>query len=180
MKTRILFSIFAISALFVLNSCEDDALDITESFYYEQEIQVFTSDSIMISAEFVNMADYEDLIEEYGDKIKSIEITEVKYSLTQFEGDDDQEIVLSNLKVANEDGSDPVLIAEIANQNLLALVDTETDLPFNQAGIDKMADLIKNPPHSFQLVYDTQCNKAPLNFTVKFKFRIALTANPLD
>jgi hypothetical protein len=180
MKTRILFSLFAFFGLFLLNSCEDDLLDITESFYYEQEIQVFTADSVMNSTVVVDMADYEDLIDQYGDKIKDIELSDVKYWLTQFDGADDQEIIISNLKIANEDGSDPVLIAEIANQNLLALVDAETELPVNQAGLDKMADLIKNSPHIFQLSYDTQCNKSPLNFTIKFQFKVALTANPLN
>jgi hypothetical protein len=180
MKTRILFSLFAIAGLFLLNSCEDDLLDITEDFYYEQEIQVFTTDSVMTSVVVVDMADYEELIEQYGDKIKDIEISEVKYWLTTFEGYDDQEIIISNLKVANEDGSDPIMIAEIANQNLLALVDTKTELPINQAGLDKMADLIEESPHIFQLIYDTQCNKAPLNFTIKFQFKVALTANPLN
>jgi hypothetical protein len=180
MKTRTFISIFAVLGLFLLNSCEDDLLDINESFYYEQEIQVFTTDSVMNSTVVVNMADYEDLIDEYGDKIKDIEISDVKYWLTQFEGDADQEIIISNVMVADADGSDPILIAEIANQNLSALLDTQTELPVNQAGLDKMSDLIQNPPHMFQLIYDTQCNKAPLNFTVKFQFNIALTANPLN
>ncbi len=180
MRTRILFSLFAIAGLFLLNSCEDDLLDITEDFYYEQEIQVYTTDSSMTSVVVVDMAAYSDLIEQYGDKIKNIEVSDVKYWLTFFEGDDDQEIIMSNLKVANEDGSDAVIIAEIANQNLLALVDTETELPVSEAGLDKMADLIEVPPHIFQLIYETECNKAPLNFKIKFRFKITLTANPLD
>jgi len=180
MKTKILFSLLLLAGLFVFNSCEDDLLDITESFYYEQEIQVFTTDSLMNSAVVVDMADYEDLIEQYGDQIKDIEITDVKYWLTQFVGDDDQEIIISNLMVANEDGSDPVLIAEITDQNLSALVDSPTDLTVNQAGIDKMAGLIEDPPHTFQLIYDVECNKAPLDFVINFQFNISLTANPLN
>lgn len=180
MKSRILVSLFAIAGLFLLNSCEDDLLNITEDFYYEQEIQIFTTDSVMTSAEVVDMAAYSDLIEQYGDNIKDIEISDVSYWITFFEGDDDQEIIISKLSVANEDGSDPVMIAEIANQNLLSLVDNETELPVNQAGVDRMADLIKNSPHIFQLAYDTQCNKAPLNFKIKFKFKITLTANPIN
>jgi hypothetical protein len=180
MKARILFSLFTVTAIFLLNSCEDDLLDFTDSFYYEQEIQVFTTDSAMTSAEVVDMAAYSDLIEQYSDKIKTIEISEATYWLTFFDGDDDQEIIISNLKVAGEDGSDPVLIAEVANQNLLAMVDNQAELPVNQAGLDKMADLIKNQPHIFQLIYDTECNKPPLNFKIKFKFKITITANPLN
>ena len=161
-----------------MNSCEEDLLDITEDFYYENEIEVSTGDSAMTVVDVVDMAAYSDLIEKYGDKIKGIEISEVKYWLTFFEGEDDQEIVEATLKVANGDGNDEILIAEIVNQNLKDLLDNSTDLPIQQAGLDKMAELIKASPHVFQLSFSTTCNKAPLNFKIKFKFKVALTANP--
>lgn len=180
MRTRIFISFLAIAGIFILNSCEEDLLDITEDFYYEQEIEVSTGDSIMTVIEVVDMAAYSDLIEQYGDKIKDIEISEVKYWLTFFEGEDDQEIVEASLKVANGDGSDETLIAEILNQNLKALLDTPTELPVQQAGLDKMADLIEAAPHVFQLSYNTTCNKGPLNFKIKFQFKVSLTANPVE
>ncbi len=180
MKTRIFISFLALAGLFFMNSCEEDLLDITEDFFYEQEIHVSTGDSTMTVVEVVDMAAYSDLIAQYGDKIKDIEISEVKYWLTFFEGEDDQEIVEATLKVANGDGSDETLIAEILNQNLMALLDTHTDLPVQQAGLDKMADLIQVPPHVFQLIYNTTCNKGPLNFKIKFQFKVSLTATPLN
>jgi len=180
MKTRILFSLFVIASVFVLNSCEDDLLDITEDFYYEQEVEVYTTDSAMTVVEVVDMAAYSDLIEQYGDKIKDIEISEVKYWLTFFEGEDDQELVLGLVTVADGDGANETTIAEIENQNLKELLDTPTELPIQQAGLDKMADLIEMPPHVFQLSTAVTCNKAPLNFKIKFQFKVALTANPLN
>ncbi len=179
MRTRIFISFLAIAGIFILNSCEEDVLDITEDFYYEQEIEVSTGDSTMTVVEVVDMAAYSDLIAQYGDKIQDIEISEVKYWLTFFEGEDDQEIVEASLKVANGDGSGETLIAEVLNQNLQALLDTPTELPVQQAGLDKMADLIQASPHVFQLSYNNTCNKGPLNFKIKFQFKVALTANPL-
>jgi hypothetical protein len=180
MKTKILFSLFAIAALFVMNSCEEDLLDITEDFYYENEIEVSTGDSTMAVTDVVDMAAYEDLISKYGDKIKDIQISEAKYWLTFFEGDDDQEIILSYLSVADGDGGNETTISEIANQNLKDLLDNPTELPIQQAGLDKMANLIQEPPHVFQLNYGASCNKAPLNFKIKFQFKISLTANPIN
>ena len=180
MRTRIFISFLAIAGLFFMNSCEEDLLDITENFNYEQEIHVSTGDSTMTVVEVVDMVAYSDLIAQYGDKIKDIKISEVKYWLTFFEGEDDQEIVEATLKVANGDGTDETLIAEIANQNLQALLDTPTELPVQQAGLDKMADLIEATPHVFQLSYNTTCNKGPLNFKIKFQFKVALTASPIE
>lgn len=179
MKSRIIL-IFAIASLFVLPSCEDNPLDITEEFYYEKEIQVFTTDTAMMVTEVIDMAAQSDLISQYADKIQTVEITEVKYWLTAFEGEDDQTIVESSLKVADGSGAGEQLIAEIMNQNLKQLLDTPKELAVQQAGVDKMADLIKNDPHTFQLTYNTSCNKGPLNFKIKFQFKIKMVANPLN
>ena len=182
MKNRIFISFLAIASIFALNSCEEDLLDITEDFYYEYEISVLTvaPDSIFSAIDTINLAADEELIAKYGDKIKDIEISEVKYWLTFFDGEDDQEIIEASLKVANADGSDETLIAEILNQNLQALLDTSTELPVQKAGLDKMADLILASPHVFRLSYNTTCNKAPLNFKIKFQFKVSLTANPVE
>jgi len=180
MKTRILFSALFISGLFIFSGCEEDLLDVSQDFDYEQEIEVYTTDTVMMVTEVVDMAQYSDLIEKYGDNIKDVSVSDVQYWLTQFEGNDTQEIIISSLKVANEDGSDEVLIAEIQDQNLSALKDNPTDLTVEQAGVDQMAELIKNSPHKFQLIFNTACNEGPLNFTVKFKFKVSFTANPIQ
>jgi len=170
---------FAIAGLFLLNSCEDNPLDISEDFTYEQEFQVYTTDTAMMVVEVVDMAAYSDLIDKYGDKITEVSISDVKYWLTAFNGDDDQKILEASVEIANADGSDTTMIAEITDQNLQALLDNPTDLTVNQAGIDKMAELIKESPHTFQLIYNNSCNKGPLDFTVKFQFKVSFTANPL-
>jgi hypothetical protein len=179
MRTRI-FSILAIAFLFAFASCEDDLLDITEEFSYEREIVVFTTDTVASALEIIDMKEASSIISEYKDKIKTIEITGVEYWLTFFEGTNDQSIIIASLKVGNESGGDQMLIAEVANKNLKALFETPTQLEVQQAGLDKMAELIKNDPHKFSLNYNTACNKGPLNFKVKFKFTIKMVANPLS
>lgn len=180
MKTRfVLF--FALAAMFTFQSCDEDLLDISEDFYYAHEIEVSTTDTAMSVAEVIDMTEQSDLIKKYGNKIKTIEITEVKYWLTALDGDDDQEIVEATVSVAKEDGSDEELIATIQNQILSQIVgeDNQQVLTVEQAGINQMANLIKNDPHKFMLAYDFACNKGPLEFTVKFQFKIKMVANPL-
>jgi hypothetical protein len=180
MKTRfILF--FALAAMFAFPSCDEDILDINESFTYTHEIEVSTTDTAMSVAEVIDMSEQDELIEKYGDKIETIEITEVKYWLTTFDGDEDQEIIEATVSVAKEDGSNEELIATIQNQILSQIVgeDNEQVLTVEQAGIDQMANLVKNSPHKFMLAYDFACNKGPLEFKVKFEFTIKMVANPL-
>lgn len=180
MKFKI-FPLLLIAGLFAFTSCEDDLLDITEEFYYSSEMQVYTTDTALLISEVVDMTSQSDLINEYKDKIDQIEITEVKYWLTAHEGSDTQEIIEATLKVADQDGSGEELIATFENQVLANLVGEENaqELNIEQSGIDKMASLIEDDPYTFQLMYNTACNEAPLNFTVKFQFKVKMTANPL-
>ncbi len=180
MKLKVFF-LLLLAGLFVFTSCEDDLLDITEEFYYSSEMQVFTTDTAMMVTEVVDMTAQSDLIDQYKDKIQEIEITEVKYWLTDHNGSETQEIIESTLKVAAQDGSGEELIATIENQVLADILyeENSTELTVEQSGIDRMATLIKEEPYTFQLQYNTACNEGPLNFTVKFQFKVKMTANPL-
>ena len=180
MKYKLL-SLLALAGMFLFQSCEDDLLDITEDFYYSSEMQVFTTDTAMMVTEVVDMAAQSDIIDTYKDNIQEIRITEVKYWLTFHEGSDTQEILESTLKVAGEDGSGEELIATIEDQVLADIIGEENaqELTVQQGGVDRMASLIKEAPHIFQLQYITACNEGPLNFTVKFQFKVEMTANPL-
>lgn len=180
MKYKLL-SLIAIAGILLIQGCEDNLLDITEEFYYSSELEVFTTDTAMMKTEVVDMAAQSDIINTYKDKIQEINITEVKYWLTFHEGSDTQEIVEATLKVAGEDGSGEELIATIENQVLVNIIGEENaqELTVQQAGINRMSNLIKEAPHIFELQYNTACNEGPLNFTVKFQFKVEMTANPL-
>jgi hypothetical protein len=180
MKLKVLFLAMAVAALFVLYSCEDDLLDVTEEFEYSIEMVVSSDDSTYTASELVDLAENEELIEKYGDKIKDITVLEVKYWLTKHVGPDEQKITEATLKVANEDLTDQKTIATIEDKILKDLVDNETVLEINQEGLDKMATLIENPPHKFNLSFNSTADEAPLDFTVKFWFRIEMVANPLN
>jgi hypothetical protein len=180
MKSKLVF-MFAIATMFAFNSCDENLLDVTEEFYYESEMTVFTTDTAMLVTEVVDMTSESDIISDYKDKIETVEITEVKYWVTAHQGDSTQKIIEATLKVAAEDGTDEELIATIEDKVLSEIIgeDNAQELTIQQAGIDRMAALIKNEPYTFQLLYNTECNEAPLNFTVKFQFKVKMVANPL-
>ena len=83
--------------------------------------------------------------------------------------------------MAKDDGTDEELIATIVNKNLSELQGEENlqQLEVQQAGVNMMANLVKNEPYKFMLRYNTACNKGPMEFTIKFQFKIKMVANPL-
>ena len=178
MKTKIALFTLLIAGLFLFTRCED-ALDVTESFTYEAEFVVSSENATFSTTQVIDMASEEDLIAQYGDKIKDIEIEEVKYWLTAFTGTETQKMNVATLVVADENGADPATIATVQDQLLQPLLNTPTPLTVNQAGVDKLANLIQNSPYKFQLTFNSEANEAPLNFTMKVSFTIKLTANPL-
>jgi hypothetical protein len=175
-----LLMMFAAIALLWLQSCESDVLDISETFTYENEFTIYTTDTVSTIVQTVDMAEKSSIISEYGNKIKSIEITDVTYWLTMHQGADDQKIVEAHLQVSDLSDEGMTTIAALSNVNLSQLVDNPENLSVDQAGLDRMEELIKNSPHSFKLTYTNACNEAPLDFTVKFIFKIKMTANPLN
>jgi hypothetical protein len=179
MKTKLFVLFIAVAGIFMLQSCEDTLLDFNQTLTYTYEVPVISVDSVFSITEVIDLASQDSVINEYGNLIKEINIQEVKYWLTAFEGDDDQTIIEATLKVADENGAGTQTITTISNQNLKALLNTPTVLAVNQDAINSMQELIKNAPHKFQLSFNNSCNKKPLHFTVKFEFTYELVANPL-
>jgi len=180
MKSRLFVLFVAAASAFMLQSCEDTSiLDVTQTLTYSYEVQVVGVDTVFTNTQVVDLAAEDSIIAEYGSKIKEINVQEVKYWLTTFEGADDQSIIEATLKVADQNGGTVQTISTITNQNLKALLDTPTVLTVNQDAINSLQDYIKNAPHKFQLAFNSACNKGPLNFTVKFEITFEMVANPL-
>jgi hypothetical protein len=180
MKAKMFLLLMAAATLFMVYSCEDDLLDITETFEYEAEMVILTDQTTYTITQDIDLADSVDLINEYSDKIKNIEIEEVTYWITAFNGTEEQVLTEATLIVANLSGDDPKVIAAIEDKMLMDLVDTPTDLEVNQEGVDRLAALIETPPHSFKLTFTSEANEGPMDFTAHFKFKFKMTANPLN
>jgi hypothetical protein len=180
MKAKLFLLLMAAATLFMVYSCEDDLLDITETFEYEAEMVILTDQTTYTITQDIDLADSVDLINEYGDKIKDIEIEEVTYWITAFNGTGEQILTEATLIVDNLSADDPKVIAAIEDKVLMDLVDTPTDLEVNQEGVDRLAALIETSPHSFKLTFTSVANEGPLDFTAHFKFKFKMTANPLN
>ncbi|MFN2395037.1 MAG: hypothetical protein ABR597_05055 [Bacteroidales bacterium] len=180
MKTTALLSFFLTASLFLFNGCEKAIFDITENFTFEHEFAITGSDNSFDEFASVNLSEEETLIEQYGSKIKKIEILEVKYHLKNHNGSDEQTLIHFDVYSANPDGSDEKLIAELQDINLSNLVMNPTVLDVNDEGILKLAGLIEDSPHTFGLKSSGQVNEAPVDFTVVLTFKARMTANPLN
>ncbi len=157
-------------------ACE--LLDVEKEFWLEHTFIVKGNNATFDEDYLLDAAAESDVIEEYADLIKTIEILEVTYQVTYQNGPASQQINTATLTVSDASGGGPVTIGTVTNQNLSSLVGTVKNLPFNQAGVDRAADLIKNPPHSFLLNLAGRANETPLDFGVKFRFKVKMVANP--
>ena len=167
-----------VASLFSLSSCED-WLDVKKTFTFEHEFHVTSGDLSFQEFVIIEMQNEESLIEEYGSKIKDIEIEEVRYWLTDHQGSLDQQYNSLILDVAEADGSDSRNIVTLQDVVLAPLLGTPAILSTNDQGIEKLSDLIRTPPHTFSLDLAGDVNEVPVDFRVVFEFKIRMTANPL-
>jgi len=179
MKKPTIISAPIIAALFLLTAC-GDLFDVVENFYFEHEFHVTSSQQVINEFAVVDMSEKEDLIADYGSKIKKIEIQSVWYWLSEHTGSVDQKFNYLSLNVAKADGSESANIVNLQNVTLSELLSNPTGLSLNEAGIQKLNELIKNGPHRFSLSLNGETNEAPLNFKVVFEFQVKMTANPLN
>ena len=180
MKSTRIFAIMAAVSLLMFSSCED-LLDVTKTFTFEHEFVVSSvTDQSFEEFAVIEMTEKESLINDYGSKIKKIEIEEVRYWLKAHDGSSTQTFSSIVLDVANHDGTDIKNIVNVQDLVLANLLNNPTVLSFNDQGIQKLSGLIKSPPHKFSLSLSGGVNEVPLNFTVVFEFKVKMVANPIN
>jgi hypothetical protein len=157
----------------------NEALDVSEEFYLEHTFDIDGDNATFNENYLLDAAALSSVIAEYGDNIKDIEILETKYVVTYQNGPSDQLINTATLAVSADGGAGFQEIGEVTNQNIASLVNNEQTLTIQQAGIDRLAELIKTPPHKAQLILTGNASSAPLDFGMKIRFKIRMTANPL-
>lgn len=173
------FCFLGIFSLALLNACDDDLLDITESFSYEHEFIITGSDNNFSQSVLINLSEEENLIYQYGDKIKKIEIEKVEYWVKNFVGSNTQQLNTGSIKVANKTGSEEKTLFVLQNANVAARVNSPAVITPNEDGRNLLAKLAAKSPHEFQLSAAGSVNETPLNFTLVVKVTMRMTANPL-
>lgn len=177
---KITILLVAVFGLFIINACDEDLLDVTESIEFSEEFVVDTDVASYADSQLIDLAEGVKLIDDYGNKIKEVVITKASFwlkDLTEVEG---QKLESGSLFVSNPDGSGKTALILLGEYVLANLVDNPTALSLEQAGTDKLDELASNPPHRFMLHYEANFNEAPLDFTVVFDFEAKMVANPLN
>ncbi len=169
MNAKHILPALGLLSIILFYSCED-LLDVEETFTFEQEFVVNTEEQAFSHQELYDLAGEEDLIDEYGDKIKEVTIQEVRFWLTAHEGSEEQSFTGGSLMVSDPAGGAPVEIASLGGYNLKALLNNPTVLDHNNAGVSLLGDLAAEPPHRFRLHADGSFNEGPLDFTLKVEF----------
>lgn len=178
MKTPGILFLIVCASLFSLTSCED-LLDVKKTFTFEHEFHVTSDELSFQETAVIDMQQKNSLIKDYGSKIKKIEILEIRYWLTYFDGPENQQYNNLILDVAQADGSEVKNIVTLNNVVLITLQGNPTVLQTSATGLDKLSDLIEKPPHNLSLNLSGSVNEVPLDFKVVFEFEARMTANPL-
>ncbi len=179
MNKQIITALGLLAMILLFYSCED-LLDVEESFTFQQDFVVDTQEQEFSHQELFDLAAEEDLIDEYGEKIKEVNIQEVRFWLTAHEGSEEQALTGGTLMVSDPGGESPVELASLGEHNLNALLNNPTVLDLNNAGVEHLRELAAEPPHRFVLHADGTVNEAPLDFTIRIKFWAEMLANPLN
>lgn len=175
-----IFILMALFGLFLFQSCDEDLLDVEETFEFESGFVVDTDESSFSGTQLFNLSEDVSLIDSYGDKIKKITIEEVSVWLEYFVGSDEQMLTEGSLSVSDPNGTNWTTVINLNNYLLHELVDEPTELELIQAGINKLGELAAEPPHAFMLAFTADFNTAPLDFFIKFRFKAKMVANPLN
>ena len=177
MKMKKILFFLTIVALPLL-SCSD-VLDVDRDFSFTQQVDVEGQDNTYFSSDLIDLKDKVDVIEEYGDNIKEIDIQKIEMSVTRDSGSSEQEIIEARVEVAEADGSAPITITSLQGVTLGALMDAPQVLELNEDGLEALNRLIKNAPHTLRIVLVGQMDEGPVDFTAEFDFEGRMVANPL-
>jgi len=177
MKKSLFLSVILLLFISLNTGC--DKLDITEDIEFEITFSAQSSTADYTYEELFDAAENSDDIDKYANKIEKIEVLEITAELTSFNGPAGQKIVTHTLEVSDENGAGQEVIATIADQALEPMLNNPIPLTLNQAGVDRLAELIKNDPHKALVRNFGTTDSSPIDFVCKIKVKVKMTANPL-
>lgn len=177
MKKGIFISLVFLLAMTINIGC--DKLDVVKDTQFDLSFQVQTGSQDFNVQKLLEADSLSDVFDQYSNLIKDIELLEVSYQITLV-GDSNKatKINTATLTVADASGAGEKSVATITNQDITPLPDP-VPMTLDQEGVMRFEDLIKNDPHSGIIKVTGSADDVPLDFTVKFVFKVKMTANPL-
>jgi len=128
---------------------------------------------------FLNAFDESHVLDDYGDNITGIEILNIIYFMSYFNGPGSQQFNSANLEVTGPDGSGAAIIASLSDEIMQNLLYERKEMPLQEEGVKRLEKLIKNEPHEFRLLFTGISNIAPNDFTFTLEIGMKMSAFPL-
>lgn len=161
----------------MLNSCEMPG--ISREYTYRVSLSVNEAGSEFNEQQLLCASTGEDDLQKFSDRIESIRITRIAYTVNAFEGDTAQMINVAILQIADTMGQGASVMGVAANEYLHALVGTEKELPLDPSGIQRFEELYLYSPHAARFYFHGNANAAPLDFTILFTVTVKVTGTIL-
>jgi hypothetical protein len=177
MKKAIFLSIIFLTVLSLNIGC--DTLDVTEDITLEIDFHAMSAVADFTASELIDADSLSSVIEEYSNLIKDIEVKEATYQITAVDiSNAATKINSATLTVADESGAGEKVITSLTNIDIVVMP-VAAALTLDPEGVARFEELIKNNPHRALMKNSGTADGSPIDFTVKFKFKVKMTANPL-
>ena len=176
MKNGIFLSFFIFMFFTLHTGCKNQ--DVIKEFDLEVEFVAFSTSADFNDTIYFDASAASSEINTYSNSMTKIEIKDVTATINAFNGPSGQTIVSSMLMVEDQYGLGQVVISTINDLNISAMPE-EVPVPLSQIGSERFAELIKKSPHKSILMLSGSTDSEPVDFKIKFKFQVKMTANPL-
>jgi hypothetical protein len=169
MKKRSLFFILLLST-FVFSSCE-----IKHDFNFTFETGESTAAAADLSfSEVLDAASVSSEFSKYKNDIDKIEISRIRYLITDFTGIATEKINSIKIKIGNVNDNQSVDLASANNIELANVKGTEQDMQMVSAGQSRMSELLKNSPHKAKIYFSAGADGVVI-YKVKLKIDLKVT-----
>lgn len=168
-------------AAFLFVSCDDlTTVEIPFGITTTHEVQVKGNDPVVVLADSIDLTTNADF-NKHKSAIKEVGIDSVAIQITGHAGSSTQTLAGAIEVGAISDAaltqlvliSSPLNVADLQNA---FTGDNWKTMPTTETGRAKLAQLIKNDPHTAKIVLNGMTNETPTNFTVHFKIYWAMKA----
>ncbi|GET32819.1 hypothetical protein PbJCM13498_16820 [Prolixibacter bellariivorans] len=167
--------------IFAFTSCskssdeEDLTSEETQDFSFTQAIVVNNETEEFSESVVLKATDYNKAFDEFDGKIKSIEVKQIKYIITNFNGPENQELITASLSVADGSGNGAEILATATNMILADIQNQEQTIDPETAGLNKLQLMMKNSPHTATMTLSGTANSTPITLTLTYTIKGSIT-----
>ncbi|HMJ69455.1 MAG TPA: hypothetical protein VK508_11185 [Cyclobacteriaceae bacterium] len=188
MKTvsLILRSAAAVCFAFVMSSAscdlfdkvDDVTIDVTLEHTFHVDEKLDADNVAYLDFEILDAADVNSDFAKYKDKIKSISVSSVTYEVQNHTVGTGTIFTNGKIGYSPANATSVSVVAALSVANIKAAEGQVLNLPFQQAGLDEIGNLLKNDKTVGLYLIGT-FSETPVKFDVKVKLKCAMTADAL-